>query len=384
MPYYVDSPLATGLGFAGSYLQARNQRKKDQQDFEREQEAQRIDQANLAISQAQEARAAQEGALTLSGDTQQTQAKEQMRTWYKSHPPPDPSDTKAYGNYAAQAAWQANQLGLSDDAKESMSDYRTGQQAGEFGALSGYTSGAKTDLTNAQTGLTNAKTRFENEHARNEKNRFAHDMSMLDAKTQAQVMESKMRIGAMLAATGMRVNAGISENNARIAGQKSMNQARIGASEQNNQLTNETREAISMRAAILSQQYHSDQMGLQQALAEYRTAAQSYLQNEATSLQGKATEPGWSEGGSMPTFNVNMPSQPQQPQAPTTYNVYITTPDGRTVPVPIPVQPHPKVTVGNRNPAQFNPQQPPQQPLSPIQKLEQMLGSGGSWLLNHL
>lgn len=397
MPYYVDSPVAGGLGFAASYLQAKNQRRDDQRKFDldrqQQEETQRIAAANLAISQAQEGRAAQQGAIDLSGSTQLAGAKGQMRDWYKTHPAPDIGDSKAYRSYVGAEENEANQLGLDDVAKNVMSDYRASQQADEFGAMSDYTRGPKSNLTTAgvgktqaQTGYIEAQTRFENEHARNEKNRFAHDLSMLDAKTQSQVMQSRMKINAMLAATGMRTSAAIGMNNARIKGQEKLAGQRTGASEKNNQLTNETREAISMRAAILAQQYHSDQMGLQAALAEYKGNMQEYLQNQAAGLQGKATPSGFDQTGSMPTINLNMQGQPGQPpqqqQPPQIYIINMRTADGKTVQVPIPVTPqkHPVVgTKGNLHPAGAAPQQQ-----SALQGLENALGGAGSWLMKNL
>jgi hypothetical protein len=310
MPYYVDSPLASGLGFAAAYMQGKQQRSKDQTE-QQQQESQ------LAIQQAQQDRLAQQATTDATKDQQEQDRTTKMIAWDTAHPAPDPGDAKAYGKYVAARSSYANSIGFYDQAKSTMADFRTGQQAQEYGATSAYTSGAKTANTNANTELTKSRTQFEKAHAQNERGRFAHELAVIkqrdgDAAARA-VQTAQMHIGAMLQA----------------------NSARIGAQLGIAQMNNDTRESISMRGALLSQQYHSDEMGLQAAIAQYKGDLSSYLKNDANSAAGKPTDPGFQPGASMPVINVNNAQQPQQ-QAPQFVIMQMPMPDGSTKPVVVP------------------------------------------------
>lgn len=288
MPFEVDSPLAAGLGFAGSYMAGQQQKQKDLQAFKQQQ----LDNARLASQLALEQQTGSQNATTFAQGQKKVQDQQQLAAWDAANPQPAFSDTQAMSKWAAQRATKARSLGLSDEAKDTATDYRTGQQAEEYGANAAYTSGAKTNATNAGTDLTKARTQFEQAHAQNEKGRFAHEMQMLSAREQAQVKLASMRIGAMLQAAQMR-----SSTSYGVA-----------------QMNNDTRRAISERAALISLHNHDEASSLQIAMQQYKGQEQAYLKNLGSYDAGKETPQGFDPTTSMPQMppvnvNVSAPGQ---------------------------------------------------------------------------
>ena len=263
------------LDFVSSFLAARQAHKKEQaaqkqQEIENTQNA-----AYLALAQAPEDRTAKDY-------TQQQTATKQMESWDSANPQPSADDPSKTYAWAAKRATQARKLGLYDEANKTLSDYRTGESARALGSQVDVNA-SKTNLNNANVDLVKARTSWETAHAANEKNLFQHQLAMLDTRTRAQVVMTQAHVRAMLEAQSMR----------------------SGTQRDVAQLNNTARDAISMRAALLSIRNHDANAALQQALTEYRGQEQQAI----AKIHANAS----TESMGMPAAYADIP-QPQMPQ----------------------------------------------------------------------
>lgn len=309
MPYDVESPLASGVGFAAAYLQGKQAKQKAQQDFQQQQLENSQNAAYLSLAQQQGENATQAAGQTFDANAAtnaqtaaDADAHKKLEDFVKKNPRPK--------DFAGQTAWDnayfntAAGLGVGKDAAAELSSMSLAE---DRGSTSQYTLQGKLPLAQAQTTLTGARTKLTNELAYNAKHAFEQKMAQL--RLQGNLAATRQLQSLQAASDRVLMQQGGA--NQRAANAQSGAMAR-------EQYSTDARTAISSMAALIALNGQDVRSATEIALRQYSGQVSQY------NAQVRADSAAQGKGLDVPYPDViPQGGQPAVQQAPVMPNVNV-------------------------------------------------------------